>query len=99
MQQLIPPHLEAKPLRTLTWGIPAVITNWAGLPILSKSRAALKQSRDYAPAWNMELAIAGNPNWTVTHNVSDFHRAELRFPAIRIARPEEFVKETQSCVS
>jgi len=37
----------------------------------------------------LELAVAGNAAWIVTHNVRDFRNAELNFPEIRIIIPEE----------
>ena len=41
----------------------------------------------------MELAVAADADWIVTNNVSDFQRAELRFPQIGIIRPGEFIRE------
>jgi putative PIN family toxin of toxin-antitoxin system len=41
----------------------------------------------------MELAVAGDADWIVTNNVSDFRRAELRFPQVGIIRPGEFIRE------
>jgi putative PIN family toxin of toxin-antitoxin system len=41
----------------------------------------------------LELAVAAGANWIVTNNVSDFQRAELRFPQIGIIRPGEFIRE------
>jgi len=41
----------------------------------------------------VELAVAAGADWIVTNNVSDFQRAELRFPQIGIVRPSEFVRE------
>jgi putative PIN family toxin of toxin-antitoxin system len=41
----------------------------------------------------MELAVAGGVDWIVTNNVTDFRRAELRFPQIGIVRPGEFLRE------
>lgn len=40
----------------------------------------------------IELAVAGGAGWLVTNNVADFRGAELRFPQIRVGRPEEFLK-------
>jgi predicted nucleic acid-binding protein len=41
----------------------------------------------------MELAVAGGADWIVTNNVTDFRRAELRFPQIGIVRSGEFIRE------
>lgn len=41
----------------------------------------------------IELALAGAARWLVTQNLRDFANAELRFPGLRIARPEEFLRE------
>ena len=39
----------------------------------------------------IELAVAGGARTIVTHNIRDFRRAELRFPAIAILTPGEFL--------
>ena len=41
----------------------------------------------------IELAVAGGATWLITNNVSDFERADLRFPQVRVARPADFLKE------
>ena len=41
----------------------------------------------------LELAVAGGANAIVTHNVRDFDGSDLRFPAVRILRPNEFLRE------
>lgn len=41
----------------------------------------------------MELAVAAGADWIVTNNVTDFRRAELRFPHIGIIRPGECFRE------
>lgn len=41
----------------------------------------------------VELAVAGGAQAIVTKNARDFARMELRFPGLRIATPEELVKE------
>ncbi len=43
----------------------------------------------------VELAVAGQATMIVTKNVSDFVRAELHFPGLRIVPPEELVAEGQ----
>ena len=40
----------------------------------------------------IELALAGNANGIITHNIKDFRNAELHFPNIRIITPEDFLK-------
>jgi len=41
----------------------------------------------------LELAIAGAADAVVTRNTRDFGSAQLRFPNLRILRPERFIKE------
>ena len=41
----------------------------------------------------MELAVAGRAEVIVTWNTQDFQRAELRFPGLRIVRPNDFLEE------
>lgn len=41
----------------------------------------------------MELAIAGQAEAIVTWNTQDFQRAELRFPGLRIVRPNDFLEK------
>ena len=41
----------------------------------------------------LELAVAGGAEAIVTKNVRDFRRMELRFPEIRLLKPEELMKE------
>jgi putative PIN family toxin of toxin-antitoxin system len=39
----------------------------------------------------LELAIAGNASTIVTHNLKDFNRSELMFPAIEIVSPNQLL--------
>jgi putative PIN family toxin of toxin-antitoxin system len=41
----------------------------------------------------LELAVASGVPLLVTHNQADFHRAELRFPWLRIVTPDVLLKE------
>lgn len=41
----------------------------------------------------VELAVAGAAEAVVTRNIKDFRETELRFPALRIMRPEDLIKE------
>jgi len=41
----------------------------------------------------LELAIAGAADALITRNTRDFGSAQLRFPNLRILRPERFIKE------
>ena len=47
----------------------------------------------------LELAVAAGARAIVTHNVSGFARAELRFPALRVLTPAQLlvVKEDNGC--
>ena len=40
----------------------------------------------------VELAVAGNAAGIVTRNIRDLTRGELRFPALRILTPEQFME-------
>ena len=41
----------------------------------------------------VELAVAGRAEAIVMWNTQDFQRAELRFPGLRIVRPNDFLAE------
>jgi putative PIN family toxin of toxin-antitoxin system len=41
----------------------------------------------------IELALAGQAEYLLTHNVRDFARSELRFPHLRICTPNQFLRE------
>jgi putative PIN family toxin of toxin-antitoxin system len=49
--------------------------------------------RDEGDNHLVELALAGNAEAIVTHNVRDFRDSELRFDQIRIVTPEQIAKE------
>jgi putative PIN family toxin of toxin-antitoxin system len=49
--------------------------------------------RDEGDSHVVELAIAAAAKAVVTHNVSDFVRTELRFPALRVLTPAQLLKE------
>lgn len=40
----------------------------------------------------IELAIAGNAQFLITHNLKDFDRAELLFPTLSILKPETLIR-------
>lgn len=42
----------------------------------------------------MELAVAGNADCIVTRNLRDLARGELRFAAVHVQSPEQFLKES-----
>lgn len=44
----------------------------------------------------LEIAIAAWPCTIVTHNISDFQRAELRFPHIVLVTPGQLMQSLQS---
>lgn len=39
----------------------------------------------------IELAVAGNAEIIVTHNLKDFKQAQLNFPQIKIQQPQEII--------
>lgn len=39
----------------------------------------------------IELAVAGNAEIIVTHNIKDFKQAQLKFPQIKIQQPQEVI--------
>ena len=39
----------------------------------------------------VELAIAGNAQILVTHNIKDFQRSQLKFPQLQIKQPKEII--------
>jgi putative PIN family toxin of toxin-antitoxin system len=41
----------------------------------------------------IELAVAGHASHIVSRNLRDLQRAELKFPALHILTPEQFLKE------
>jgi predicted nucleic acid-binding protein len=40
----------------------------------------------------IELALAGNATHIITNNVNDLQNAELKFPGLRIVKPEDFLR-------
>lgn len=52
--------------------------------------------RDEGDNHLIELAVAGGAEAIVTKNVRDFRSAELRFPGLRILRPDDLSKEISS---
>ncbi|ARV58783.1 putative toxin-antitoxin system toxin component, PIN family [Nostocales cyanobacterium HT-58-2] len=48
--------------------------------------------KDEADNHLIELAVAGNAQIIATHNVKDFHNAELLFPNLSILKPEEIIR-------
>ena len=48
--------------------------------------------RDEGDNHVLELAVASGAEAIVTHNVRDFRGSDLRFPAVHILRPNEFLK-------
>jgi putative PIN family toxin of toxin-antitoxin system len=49
--------------------------------------------RDEADNHVVELAVAAAAEVIVTRNVKDFRRAELKFPGLRILKPEQLTEE------
>jgi len=49
--------------------------------------------RDEADNHVIELAVAGGARAIVTKNIRDFRAADLRFPGLRILRPEALFQE------
>jgi putative PIN family toxin of toxin-antitoxin system len=50
--------------------------------------------RDEADNHLVELAVAGNAEWIVTHNIRDFANMELSLP-LRLLTPADVLKEVQ----
>ena len=44
----------------------------------------------------MELAVAGSPCTLITHNLKDFRYSELKFPAVVIASPAQWLGQKPS---
>ncbi len=40
----------------------------------------------------IELALAGNASYIITNNINDLKNAELNFPSLTIAKPEELLR-------
>lgn len=40
----------------------------------------------------IELALAGNATHIITNNIGDLKNAELKFPSLTIAKPEELLR-------
>lgn len=51
--------------------------------------------RDEGDNHVVELAVAGDASHIVTRNAADFARMELRFPALLVRTPEQFLRETR----
>ena len=49
--------------------------------------------RDEGDNHLIELAVAGNAQAVVTHNVRDLARCELAWPRLRILTPAQFLEE------
>jgi putative PIN family toxin of toxin-antitoxin system len=49
--------------------------------------------RDEADNHLLELAVAGNAEYLVTHNVRDFANAELYFPGVLVVTPQQLLEE------
>ena len=47
--------------------------------------------RDEKDNYLVELAVAGNADVIVTHNIKDFQQSRLQFPQIQIKRPQELI--------
>lgn len=46
---------------------------------------------DEADNFLVELAVAGNAQYIITHNIRDFQNAELRFPDLSIVTPAQLL--------
>lgn len=44
----------------------------------------------------VELAVAGNASHIVSRNLRDLRQSELSFPQLRMATPEQFLKENRA---
>lgn len=50
--------------------------------------------RDEGDNHVVELAVAAGAKVIVTHNIADFARAEIRFPALKVLTPAQLLKES-----
>ncbi len=48
--------------------------------------------KDEGDNFLIELALAGNADFIISHNVNDLHGAELKFPDLRILTPEQLLR-------
>ena len=46
---------------------------------------------DESDNYLVELAIAGNAEILVTHNIKDFQQSQLKFPQLQIKQPKEII--------
>lgn len=52
--------------------------------------------KDEADNHLIELAVAGNASYIITHNVKDFHSCELLFPNLLILKPEAIIRSDEN---
>lgn len=62
------------------------ICQWIKIYYLERSN-----SRDENDNYPIELAVAGNAEIIVTHNIKDCKQLQLKFPQIRIQQPQEVI--------
>lgn len=48
--------------------------------------------KDEGDNFLIELAVAGNADYLITNNISDFNNTQLSFPSIQIITPEQFLR-------
>lgn len=65
------------------------VTQWTS--IYYKWRPNLKDEGDNHL---IELAVAGNAEFIVTHNLKDFRNTELLFPQLEIIKPDDLLRST-----
>jgi uncharacterized protein len=51
----------------------------------------VEKSSDEGDNYLVELAIAGNAEILVTHNIKDFQQSQLKFPQLQIKQPQEII--------
>ena len=52
--------------------------------------------RDESDNHLIELAVAGNAQYIVTRNIRDLVSGQLAFPHLKIATPEQYLKDNPS---
>ena len=63
------------------------ICQWVSIHYLGRPNI-----KDEGDNFLIELAVAGNADYLITNNISDFKQAQLKFPQIQIVTPEQLLR-------